>query len=61
MGYPDTQEKRRAGMKAFRARLLAAHERLIASGKVNKRDLPGVIEYRDAIKAAQVKHGEVQS
>ncbi len=60
MGYPDTVEKRRAGMKLFRARLLAAHERLLASGTLKGKTLRDVTEYRDAIKAAQVKRGEVQ-
>lgn len=61
MGYPDTVEKRKAGMKAFRAQLLAAHERLIAQGNLKPKVLAHVTEYRDAIKAAQVKHGEVSA
>ena len=60
MGYPDTPEKRRAGMAAFRARLLAAHERLLNDPKQAKDRA-----YRESliasIKAAQVRHGEVQS
>ena len=61
MGYPDTAEKRKAGMAAFRKQLLAAHERIIAEGNLKPRDLKAVTEYRDCIKAAQIKHGEVSA
>ena len=36
--YPDTAEKRRAGMAAFRTQMLAAHERMLASGKLSTTD-----------------------
>ena len=60
MGYPDTVEKRKDGMASFRRQLLAAHERLLASGTLKGKTLRDVTEYRDCIKAAQIKHGEVQ-
>ena len=47
------------GLKAFRAKMLAAHERLLASGTLKPKDVKAVTEYRDAIKASQVKFGEV--
>jgi len=36
--YPDTPEKRRAGMDSFRAQMLVQHERMLASGKLNAKD-----------------------
>ncbi len=58
--YPDTAEKRRAGMKSFRAQMLAAHERLLADNRLTPKIRKDVAEYRDCIKAAQLKFGEVQ-
>lgn len=59
--YPETAEQRRAGMAAFRAKMLAAKERALATQKLSKRDREELIGYIAAIKAAQIKHGEVQS
>jgi hypothetical protein len=33
--YPDTPEKRRAGMAAFRAKFLKTHEAMLAGGDPN--------------------------
>lgn len=67
--YPDTPEKRRAGMARFRARLLAAKQRALAdgvaytnSGKVRPltaAERAAVAQDIEAIKAAQVRFGEV--
>jgi hypothetical protein len=68
-GYPDTSESRKAGMAAFRAKLLKAHEAMLAGGDPNtlKRGKVGEAARRyhsdmvACIKAAQIKFGEVQS
>jgi hypothetical protein len=65
--YPDTPEKRRAGMAAFRAKLLKAHQNMLAGGDPNtrKRGALGVAARKyhsdmiDSIKAAQARLGEV--
>lgn len=36
--YPTTIEARRAGMAAFRAQMLKAHERMLTSGKLSAKD-----------------------
>ena len=51
--YPDTAEKRRAGMAAFRAQMLAAHERQLASGKLSKADAAYTRSLIATIKAKQ--------
>lgn len=60
MGYPDTVEKRKAGMAAFRARMLAAHERMLASGTLKPKDRAQVAEYAECIKASQRKFDGVR-
>lgn len=57
--YPDTAEKRKAGMAAFRAQMLAAHERQLASGRLNAKDAEYTRSLVATIKAAQAKFGEV--
>jgi hypothetical protein len=66
--YPETtSEQRKAGMAAFRAKMLKAHESMLAGGDPNtlKRGKTGEAARRyhqqmiDSIKAAQVKLGEV--
>jgi hypothetical protein len=57
--YPDTAEKRRAGMKAFRAKLLKAHERFAKDQNLSEKDRAFQVELCESIKAAQKKHGEV--
>lgn len=55
--FPDTAEKRRAGMAAFRAQMLQAHKRALAQTT----DAEEAAVQRDliaAIKAAQRKFGE---
>jgi hypothetical protein len=51
--FPDTAEKRRAGMASFRAQMLAAHERTLASGKLSKRDAEFTRSIIATIKAKQ--------
>lgn len=66
--YPDTPEKRRAGMAHFRAKLLKSHEAMLAGGDPNtlKRGKIGdaARAYHRAaiasIKAAQARFGEVE-
>jgi hypothetical protein len=65
--YPDTPEKRRAGMAAFRAKFLKTHEAMLAGGDPNtlKKGKVGEAARRyhsdmiASIKAAQKKLGEV--
>ena len=59
MDYPSTVAQRHAGMAAFRSQMLAAHERMLASGKLSKRDADYTRTLVATIKAAQIKHGEV--
>lgn len=67
--YPDTVEKRRAGMAAFRAKLLRTHEAMLNGGDPNTLKCGAIGEtarkYHATmiadIKAAQIKLGEVQS
>lgn len=64
--YPDTPEKRRAGMAAFRAKLLKSHEAMLAGGDPNTKKRGKVGDaargYHSAciesIKRAQKKFGE---
>lgn len=66
--YPDTPEARRAGMAAFRVRLLAAHRKMLAGGDPNtlKRGKVGEAARRyhadmiASIQSAQKRLGEVQ-
>lgn len=68
--YPDTPAKRRAGMAAFRAQMLRAHETaleaMMATGRLatGHPAMPADLQFqRDAIasiKAAQLKLGEVE-
>lgn len=51
--YPDSTEKRRAGMAAFRAQMLAAHKRMLASGRLNARDAEYTQSLVATIKAKQ--------
>lgn len=65
--YPDTPEKRKAGMAAFRAKMLKAHEAMLAGGDPNtlKRGKVGEAarsyhaDMVASIKAAQERLGEV--
>lgn len=57
--YPDTPEKRRAGMAAFRAKLLKAHQFHATNPKLSEKDRAFQRELVNHIKAAQRKHGEV--
>ena len=67
-GYPDTPEKRKAGMAAFRAKMLKAHTTMLAGGDPNtlKRSKTGEAARRyhadmiASIEAAQVQLGEVK-
>lgn len=62
----ETQESRRAGMAAFRAKMLKAHAAMLAGGDPNtaKRGKVGEAarkyhaEMIESIKAAQAKFGE---
>jgi hypothetical protein len=66
-GYPDTPEKRKAGMAAFRAKMLKTHESLLAGDDANtkRKDATGDAarafhgDMIDTIKSAQKKFGEV--
>ena len=58
MGYPDTVEKRKAGMAAVRAQILASKERAL-QGKLSERVRAALKEDCAIIRAAQVKHGEI--
>ena len=57
--YPETAEQRKVGMAAFRARMLAAQERILATQKLSQRDRESIESYIAAIKSAQRKHGEI--
>ena len=65
--FPDTPEKRKAGMAAFRAKMLKAHTAMLAGGDPNtiKRGKTGEAARRyhaemvESIKAAQARLGEV--
>jgi hypothetical protein len=65
--YPDTPEKRKAGMAAFRAKMLKAHEAMLAGGDPNtlKRGKTGEAargyhaDMIESIKSAQKRLGEV--
>lgn len=62
--YPDTAEKRRAGMAAFRAKLLASHTKILADMeagniKAKAQDLRFQRDTITAIKAHQARLGEV--
>lgn len=57
--YPETSEQRKSGMAAFRARMLAAQERILATQKLSKRDRESIEGYIEAIKNAQRKNGEI--
>lgn len=61
MSYPTTQEARRAGMAAFRAKMLATHERHANNPKLSDEDRAYQRELCATIRAAQVRFGEVQS
>ena len=55
------QQQRKEGMAAFRRKMLAAHERQIASGRLNAKELAYQRELVSTIKATQVRFGEVRS
>lgn len=62
--YPDTPAKRRAGMAAFRAKLLASHTKILAGMEAGTiaADADDIAFQRDTIatiKAAQQRLGEV--
>jgi hypothetical protein len=65
--YPDTPEKRKAGMAAFRAKMLKAHAAMLAGGDPNtaKRGKTGEAARKyhadmiESIKRAQARFGEV--
>ena len=59
MGYPDTVEKRRAGMAQFRRRMLAAHERFANDPKLSTAERARQRELCDCIRATQKRPGEV--
>ena len=60
MTYPDTAEKRRAGMARMRAQVLASKLRALA-GNLNERTRAALAEDVVIIRAAQVKFGEARS
>ena len=51
--FPDTAEKRRAGMASFRKQMLAAHERQLASGRLSAKDAEYTRSIIATIKAKQ--------
>jgi hypothetical protein len=57
--YPDTKAKQQAGMAMVRARMLAAHERQIASGKLKGVALQNQQQAVAILKATQIRLGEV--
>lgn len=59
--FPSTPEQRKAGMAAFRAKLLRAKESVLTDPaiKLTKRQRAEVEGYCDAIRAAQKMFGEV--
>jgi hypothetical protein len=59
--YPATQEERRAGMAAFRAKLLGVHQRLSQDPRLSDQDRAYQRELVDSIKTAQKKFGEGES
>lgn len=58
-GYPDTTEKRKAGMASFRATMLKTHERLANDPKLSEQDRAYQRDLVETIKAAQKRLGEV--
>ena len=58
MGYPDTKEKRQAGMAGFRRQLLAVHERFANDPKLSAKDRAYQRDLCATIRAAQAKFGE---
>jgi hypothetical protein len=58
--YPDTPEKRRAGMAAFRARLLKAHQFHATNPKLSEKDRAFQRELVEHIQAVQIRRGEVK-
>jgi hypothetical protein len=58
--FPATQQERRAGMAAFRTKLLDVHLRLAADPRLGGRDRAYQRELAAAIEAAQRKFGEVK-
>lgn len=55
--FPDTAEQRKAGMAAFRAKILASYQREIKNTK-NAKVAHFQQDMIDTIKAAQLKRGE---
>ena len=55
---PSTTEERKAGMKSFRAKMLATHERLANDPKLSEKDRAYQLELVSSIKRAQQKYGE---
>ena len=56
--YPDTQEKRRARMAAFRAKLLAAHTRLSTDPTLTPSEQKVQSEYVEQVKRIQKRFNE---
>ncbi len=59
MEFPDTKEKQQAGMAMVRARMRAAHERQINSGKLKGAALESQKAALALIIETQVRLGEV--
>ena len=53
--FPDTEEKRRAGMAAFRAQMLAAHLRRANDPRLTKKQRADQQFLADQILATQAK------
>lgn len=58
MGYPDTEEKRRAGMASFRARLLAAHSRLANDPRLTAKQRTDQQKIAEMVRRSQIKHAD---
>lgn len=58
MGYPDTAEKRKAGMAAFRAKIRACHERFANDPKLSAKERAHQAALVESIKRVQQRFGE---
>jgi len=59
MTYPDTEEKRKAGMAQFRARLVAAHSRLANDSRLTAKQREDQKNIAAMVRAHQERLGEV--
>lgn len=57
--YPDTAEKRRAGMKAFRAKMLNVHAQRLMDASIDADERKFQESMVASIKEAQKRLGEV--